>query len=189
MPQKYMMPQKPSWLIKSKNMKKTAIIYSFNSNKTAKAAEKIIEVFGKDKIQPLNAETVTEKEFLSFDNLILGVPTWFDGELPNYWDEFVPALKDMDMKGKTIAIFGLGDQVGYPENFADGVGVLGRLLRDRGARLAGYTSRENYEFEASAAIEDGKFMGLVLDQENQARFSKSRIENWVRGLEKELNIT
>jgi len=169
-------------------MSKTAIIYSFNSNKTAKAAEKIIEVFGNDKIQAINAETVTEEEFLSCDILILGVPTWFDGELPNYWDEFVPALKDVDMKGKTVAIFGLGDQVGYPENFADGIGHMGKLLRDRGAKLVGYTRNEHYEFESSAAIEDGKFMGLVLDQENQARLSKGRIEKWVIDLKKELNI-
>jgi flavodoxin I len=47
---------------------------------------------------------LTEKTFLSYDNLILGVPTWFDGELPNYWDEFVPALEDLDLKGKTVAI-------------------------------------------------------------------------------------
>ncbi|MGV8139495.1 MAG: flavodoxin [Mangrovibacterium sp.] len=169
-------------------MKKTAIIYSFNSNKTAKAAEKIIDAFGKDKIQSINAENITEKEFLSCDILILGVPTWFDGELPNYWDEFVPAMKDMDMKGKTVAIFGLGDQAGYPENFADGIGVLGHLLRDRGAKLVGYTNNENYEFESSKAIEEGRFMGLVLDQENQARLSKGRIEKWVSSLKKELNI-
>ena len=169
-------------------MSKTAIIYSFNSNKTAKAAEKIIQLFGKDQIQAVNAENITQDEFLSFDILILGVPTWFDGELPNYWDEFVPDLKDMDMKGKTIAIFGLGDQVGYPENFADGIGVLGTLLRDRGAKLIGYTNNENYEFEWSKAIEKEKFMGLVLDQENQARLSKGRIEKWVASLKKELHI-
>jgi flavodoxin I len=167
-------------------MSKTAIIYSFNSNKTAKAAEKIIELFGKNKIQAINAENITENELLNYDNLILGVPTWFDGELPNYWDEFVPALRDLDMQGKTIAIFGLGDQVGYPENFADAIGILGNLLRNRGAKLIGYTNNENYEFESSKAIENGKFMGLVLDQENQARLSKGRIEKWVANLKKEL---
>jgi flavodoxin I len=165
---------------------KTAIIYSFHSNKTAKAAEKIIEAFGNDPVEAVNAEDLTEEQFLGFDNLILGVPTWFDGELPNYWDEFVPAMKDLDMKGKTIAIFGLGDQVGYPENFADVIGTLGKLLRDRGARLVGYTENENYTFESSLALENGKFMGLVLDQENQARLSKGRIEKWVANLKKEL---
>ena len=164
----------------------TAIIYSFNTNKTAKAAEKIIEAFNKDDLKAVNAENISEDEFLSYDNLILGVPTWFDGELPNYWDEFVPALEDMDLNGKTIAIFGLGDQAGYPENFADGVGILGCLLRDKGAKLVGYTENEKYEFESSKALEDGKFMGLILDQENQARLSKGRIEKWTEQLKQEL---
>ena len=64
-----------------------------------------------------NWSILTEEIFLSHKNMILGVPTWFDGELPNYWDEFVPAIEDLDLKGKTIAIYGLGNQVEYPENF------------------------------------------------------------------------
>jgi flavodoxin I len=109
------MQPKKFWLINNLiDMNKTGIFYSFNSTKTAKAAEKIIAEFGPDfNIVPVNAEVITEELFLSFTNLILGVPTWFDGELPNYWDEFVPALEDLDLKGKTIAIYGLGNQVEY----------------------------------------------------------------------------
>lgn len=161
----------------------TAIIYSFNSNKTAKAGEKIAEALG-NSLKVVNAEEITEEEFLSYDQLILGVPTWFDGELPNYWDEFVPALEEMDLKGKKVAIYGLADQVGYPENFADAVGIMAHLLRDRGAEIVGQTEIDNYTFESSHAIENGQFMGLVLDQENQARLSKKRIENWLANLKK-----
>ena len=63
-------------------MKRTAIIFSFNSKKTARAAEKIIESFGDLPIEKVNAEKIDGKKFLSYQNLILGVPTWFDGELP-----------------------------------------------------------------------------------------------------------
>ena len=164
-------------------MNKTGIFYSFNSTKTAKAAEKIIEAFAPEiNIVPVNAEVLTEELFLSFTNIILGVPTWFDGELPNYWDEFVPALEDLNLSGKTIAIYGLGNQVEYPENFGDAVGILGELVQERGARLVGYTSTEGYSFESSRAVIDNQFMGLILDQENQARQSKDRISNWVNGL-------
>ena len=89
-------------------MKKTALIYSFNTKKTGKIAERIKEEFADDNLEVLNAEELTEDSFLSFDQFILGVPTWFDGELPNYWDEFVPAMEDMDLKGKKFALFGLG---------------------------------------------------------------------------------
>lgn len=161
-------------------MNKIGLIYSFNSTKTAKAAEKIKEAFGSDfNIIPVNAEELTEELFLSFTNLILGVPTWFDGELPNYWDEFVPALEDLNLKGKTIAIFGLGNQVEYPENFGDAVGIMGELIQERGAKLIGYTSAEGYNYESSKALAGDQFMGLILDQETQPRLSRERIEKWV----------
>lgn len=164
-------------------MSKTGIVYSFNSTKTAKAAEKIKEAFGLDfNIVQVNAEELTEELFLSFTNLILGVPTWFDGELPNYWDEFVPALEDLNLKGKTIAIFGLGNQVEYPENFGDAIGIMGELVQEKGAKLVGFTSAEGYNYESSRAFIDGKFMGLLLDQETQPRQSKERIENWVKDI-------
>lgn len=164
-------------------MSKTGIFYSFNSIKTAKAAEKIIEEMGADfRIVPVNAEELTEELFLSFKNLILGVPTWFDGELPSYWDEFVPALEDLDLKDKTIAIFGLGNQVEYPENFGDAVGIMAELVQKRGARLIGSTSTNEYVYESSKAEVEGKFIGLILDQETQPRLSKERITNWVKDI-------
>ncbi|MFA9391364.1 MAG: flavodoxin [Prolixibacteraceae bacterium] len=166
-------------------MKKIGIFYSFNSNKTAKIAEKIIEAFAGSNIEAVNAEDVTEEAFLAFDNIIAGVPTWFDGELPNYWDEFSPALEDLDLKGKKIAIYGLGDQKGYAENFNDGIGVFADLVTKSGAEVIGYTSAEGYTFENSAALKGAKFCGLCLDQENQARLTKGRIEKWVESLKNE----
>lgn len=168
-------------------MNRTAIIYSYNSTKTAKAAEKIKEAFGAGvNIETVNAEDLTEEIFLSFTNLILGVPTWFDGELPNYWDEFVPALEDLNLTGKTIAIFGLGNQVEYPENFGDAVGIMAELVQERGAKVVGFTSTEGYKFESSKALIGSQFTGLLLDQETQPRHSKERIEKWVADLETEL---
>ena len=178
------MQPKEFWLFKNLTyMNKTGIFYSFNSTKTAKAAEKILAEFGPDsKILPVNAEDLTEELFLSFTNLILGVPTWFDGELPNYWDEFVPALEDLDLKGKSIAIYGLGNQHEYPENFGDAVGIMAKLVQERGAKLVGLTSIEGYNYESSLAEFDEKFLGLILDQETQPRLSKDRIAQWVNDL-------
>jgi flavodoxin I len=166
-----------------KIMSKTGIFYSFNSTKTAKTAEKIVQEFEPEfTIQKVNAEELNEELFLSFNNLILGVPTWFDGELPIYWDEFVPALEDMNLKGKTVAIFGLGNQVEYPENFGDAVGIMAELVTGRGAKLVGLTNTEGYTYESSRAEADDKFLGLVLDQETQPRLSKERISEWVKDL-------
>jgi flavodoxin I len=117
----------------------------------------------------------------------MGVPTWFDGELPNYWDEFAPALEEMDLTGKKIALFGLGDQKGYPENFLDGVGIMAEILEEQHATLVGYTSTEGYEFESSRARRGDQFIGLAIDYENQGSMNKERVANWVEKLRQEFS--
>jgi flavodoxin I len=163
-------------------MKKIGLIYSFNSNKTAKIAEKIKEELKGSPLELVNAETITETQFLQFDNLILGVPTWFDGELPSYWDEFGPAIEDMDLKSKHIALYGLGDQIGYPENFLDAVGIMAQLLESKGATIVGKTSTQGYTFESSKARQKDKFLGLAIDFESQANKNKERVKEWVKQL-------
>jgi len=160
-------------------MSDIGLFYSFKSLKTRKIAGYIIELYGEKAMESIDAETVTEEEFMRFDKIILGVPTWFDGELPLYWDEFVPALKDLDLSGKKIALYGLGDQKGYPENFGDAVGLMANILISRNAELVGETSPEGYSFESSRALYNGRFRGLILDQENQARLTEKRIRDWV----------
>lgn len=167
-------------------MKKTALIYSFHTSKTQKVAEKIQEDFGKAPIVAMNVESITEKEFLSHDNLILGASTWFDGELPNFWDEFVPAIEDMDLHGKTIAIFGNGDQIAYGDNFVDAIGILANLLESRGAKIVGMVPASSYTFIHSRAQRGDLLAGLALDWENQPKLNNPRIKAWVAQLKKEL---
>jgi flavodoxin I len=168
-------------------MKKVAIVYSFNSVKSAKIASKVTDHLTKFPVEKLNVESCTGKEFSLFDYFILSVPTWFDGELPNYWDELLPSLETQDFKGKKMALYGLGDQKNYPENFCDAVGILGDFFEKRGATIVGYTSCEGYEFESSKALKGDKLAGLLLDQENQSKLTDTRILNWTNQLELEFN--
>ena len=167
-------------------MKKTAIIYSFNTTKTGKIAKQIKEKFDQEDIDMVNVEDISKEVFSQYDNLILGVPTWFDGELPNYWDEFMPDLEEVDMKDKHVAIFGLGDQKKYPENFVDGIGLMADFLEENGAKIVGYTSTEGYRYERSAAEHGDQFCGLAIDYENQGSMNKERVASWVNQLKNEL---
>jgi flavodoxin I len=169
-------------------MSKIALCFSFNTNKTSLAAKKIAEEFGQENVELVNAENISPEQFLSYKNYILGVPTWFDGELPNYWDEFVPALEDMNLKGKKVALFGNGDQRGYPENFVDGLGIMADILEKCGATIIGYTAADGYTFESSKALHGNKFTGLALDFENQGKQINQKIREWVRQLKKELHV-
>jgi flavodoxin I len=169
-------------------MKKIGLFYSFHSVKTKQQAQKIKKALGEDNITEVNVEETGEQQFMEYTNFILGVPTWFDGELPNYWDEFLPAIEGNSLKGKTFALFGGGDQKGYPENFVDGIGLLADFIEGRGGKIVGFTSVEGYEFESSKAKRGDQFVGLALDIENQAALSDERIANWTKDLKKVFKI-
>ncbi|MFW6371399.1 MAG: flavodoxin [Bacteroidota bacterium] len=167
--------------------RKTAIIYSFHTHKSKKVAEKVIEAWGKNDIEVVNAEELDTEVMEKYDNFILSAPTWFDGELPNYWDEFVPDLEEMDLSGKKFAVFGLGDQKEYPENFCDAIGILVEVIEQCGGKIVGHVPVEGYTFESSRAKRGDRFVGLPLDQENQARLTAERVNAWVEQLRKEFN--
>lgn len=98
-------------------MKKIGLFYGTATAKTAAVAKKIKEAFGEDIVDIIPVEQSDEKEFNAYEYIIAGSSTWFDGELPTYWDETLPELTGLDLTGKKVALFGLGDQKKYPDNF------------------------------------------------------------------------
>lgn len=167
-------------------MKKIGLFYSANAVKTSQIAKKIREVMGAENIDIIPVEQAWGNDFEAYDNLIIGVSTWFDGELPTYWDELVPELESLKLKGKKVALFGLGDQVNYPDNFVDGLGILGEAFEKVGATLIGYTAIDDYSFNSSKAAQGDKWCGLVLDIENQSKMTDRRIKAWCEQLKTEM---
>lgn len=116
---------------------------------------------------------------LDFDYLVLGVPTWNIGQLQKDWETVFEEFDQLDLTGKTVALFGLGDQVGYPDTFADALFFVGGKVQERGARLVGRWPAEGYSFRQSWALDGERFMGLVLDEHHQAHLTQERVERWV----------
>ncbi|WP_099465780.1 MULTISPECIES: flavodoxin [Parabacteroides] len=166
-------------------MNKIGLFYATGTHKTASVARKIQQEFGENIVDIIPIENASQKDFEAYSHIIAGSSTWFDGELPSYWDEILPELSTLDLSKKKVAIFGLGDQKGYPDNFADGIGILANEFLSRGAILAGETSPEGYTFNQSQALRNGKFLGLVLDIENQPKQTDERIKGWVKQLKEE----
>lgn len=133
------------------------------------------------------AETPVEK-MLAYDYLIIGCPTWNVGQLQDDWDDVFLELDDLDLTGKKIAIFGLGDQYGYAENFCDAIGILGRKFTAQGAELVGYVPTDGYEFSYSLGVEGSLFMGLPLDEENESARTPERVTEWIWQLVDEFDL-
>lgn len=167
-------------------MKKIGLFYATEAKKTAMVAEKIQKELG-NRVEVIAVEEAWQDDFMAHDYLIVGASTWYDGELPTYWDELVPELQTLDLGAKKVAVFGLGDQVKYPDNFADGVGILADIFEADGATLVGFTPLDGYEFTQSRAVRDGKWSGLVLDVDNQDDLTEQRIHEWCKQLRKEFD--
>lgn len=159
---------------------KAAIIYSHSAKKTTQVANQIKKELNLKGIDDLNVEDLNTNDLKNYNLLILGASTWFDGELPDYWDELVPAIEQENLKNLKVAIFGNGNQVMYPDNFGDAVGLLAEVFESSGASIIGYTPFEGYVFSASKALRGNQFCGLLLDFENQHKKNAERIKEWVK---------
>lgn len=118
----------------------------------------------------------------NYDYLIIGIPTWDFGELQEDWNDlWDEELAQVDFTGKTCALFGLGDQVGYGEWFQDAMGLLHDKLKAQGATMVGYWPNSGYKFKASKALteDESHFVGLAVDHDSQSAETESRVESWV----------
>ncbi len=170
------------------------IFFGTDTGRTRLVAKQIARKLGELAATPVNIGRSTLADFLAYERLIVGSPTLGDGELPGgstglsqpSWEEFLPQLADADLSGKTIAIFGLGDQQKYPNEFVDAIGILHDAFVARGASVVGRWPVAGYEFTASRAVDGDHFRGLALDQHGQAGLSESRIDTWLEQIKPEL---
>lgn len=160
---------------------KIGLFYGSTTCYTEMAAEKIRDCLGHDLVSVFNIKETPISEMNSFDLLILGISTWDFGELQEDWEAVWQQLDGLDLNGKTIALFGLGDQEGYTEWYLDAMGMLHDKLLPTGVNVIGYwPNDENYQFTASKALtDDGEFfVGLALDEDSQYELSDERITTW-----------
>lgn len=152
------------------------VIYGSDSGRTEAAAGKIA---AKLDARLIDVKDATVADFEDCDLLVLGSPTYGEGDLQMDWEAGVDLLAEAELTGKRVALFGLGDQTNYPESFADALGKLYDAVTAKGAEIVGFTDTKGYEFDVSAAVRGGRFVGLVLDQDGQAGKSEKRIASWI----------
>ena len=175
-------------------MAKIGIFFGTDTGRTRLIAKQIAKKLGDLADAPINIGRTTLADFLAYDALIVGSPTLGDGELPGEstglsqpsWAEFLPQLADADLSGKRIAIYGLGDQKKYPDEFVDAIGILHTAFADSGATLIGRWPSAGYEFKASLALDGDEFLGLPLDQHLQPILTEARIDTWLTQIKPEL---
>jgi len=164
-------------------MGKIGIYFGTDTGTTRLIAKKIVDAAAK----PVNVNRITPDELLAFDALILGTPSYGEGRLPGKsagnqvesWEEFLPQLEQADFSGKIIALYGLGNQEKYGEQFSNSLGHLYRFFKGHGATIVGDWPTDGYDFAHSESVVGGRLVGLVIDQSSQAMLTEARLDAWV----------
>ena len=69
-------------------------------------------------------------------------------------------------------------EVSYPVTF--------QRIADSGAKFIGQVDPDDYTFDESRAIIDGKFIGLPIDEDNESDLTDERLAKWVAMIKDEL---
>ena len=165
-------------------MSKIGIFFGPLKGAVNRVADKIKAELGDEAIL-VPIKNVSASELEKYDKIIFGISTvgkdtWDSEFSSNDWGRFLPEISKVDFTGKTVAIYGLGDHITYANNFVDFVGLLGKGLIKQNANIIGQVSSDGYEFEASEAIIDGKFIGLPLDEDFEPELTDERLNNWLQ---------
>ncbi|MGD1715954.1 flavodoxin FldA [Dapis sp. BLCC M172] len=170
-------------------MSKIGLFVGSTTGKTEEAAEIIQKEFGGDDVVTIHNMTDAQTDdFDGYQNLVIASPTWNIGELQSDWEGFFEELDNIDFKGKKVAYFGTGDQIGYADNFQDAMGMLEEKISSLGGTTVGHWSTDGYDFTESKAVKNGKFIGLALDEDNQAELTEERIKKWVAQLKTDFGV-
>ena len=163
------------------------LIYGSDTGNTELVTEDLVKLL--DDVEVGTVADLSPEDW-DHDKFILGIPTWYDGELQSDWEDYFEEFKKIDFTNKTVAIFGLGDQLGYEEWFCDGVGILAKVVIENGGKSIGWTDiDETYDLDEKpkSMYNEFKFYGLCLDEDNQGELTQERLENWINQIKKEFN--
>ena len=162
------------------------LFYGSTNGNTKRISEMIRDQYPGDIDLHKVHEDFDPETFDQYDAIILGVPTYGQGSLQEDWADFIWEMDDVDLSGKKVAIFGLGDQGEYPNSFVDAMLELYEKVQELGGEVVGSWPTEGYDFKVSKAVKDGKFLGLVLDIDRQPELTQERLAKWIEQVSREL---
>merc|ERR1719240_56852 len=166
---------------------KAMLLYSTTTGNTETAAGYIADATG---LEAVDIGDASVDDIKAADSLIIGAPTWHTGadseRSGTAWDEFLYGdLTGIDLKGKKVAIFGMGDQAGYADNYCDAMDELATCFEKQGAEIVGAWSTDGYDHEESKSVRGDNFVGCAFDEDNQPDESEGRAQKWVEQIKGE----
>lgn len=163
---------------------KVNVLYGSSTGNTKEAAELIARELEGTAISITDAKTADFKA----DLLVFGTSTWGIGDLQDDWASAMAVLEKIDWKNQKVALFCMGDQIGFADSYIDGVRVIYDLLVKEGAVMLGKWSVCGYRYNSSRAQIGDCFVGLALDADNEMEKTPERVKAWCSQLRNEAEL-
>ena len=170
-------------------MKHLAIIFWPKGGSVERTAQMIKERITEfktsiDCIEDAEVLDLAKADFIIAGGSTVGADNWTNRDTQNEWPSFFNKLstEGISLENKNGAIFGLGNQLLYPDHFVDSMADLKAQLEFFGLNIVGDTDIEGYDFEGSRAVVNGRFLGLAIDEDFQPELTEERIDNWLESL-------
>jgi flavodoxin I len=172
-------------------MKKIAVLYWGKGGSVERAAKVVFNQFDPQMtdlfdLESFNAQNLKGYELVVLGGSTIGAESWEETTNDNLWNHFFREIEGQDLSGVTFAIFGLGNQVLYPANFVDALGIFHDAITRMGARVIGPWPTNGYKFTESDGLQKDNFYGLALDEDTQPELTLQRAKKWTDALKKEM---
>jgi len=126
---------------------KTLLVYATNSGSTLEVTNTIVNEFtqkGKE-ISQKDANETEPDEFNNYDLIVLGSPTYDEGNIHDSFVRLIEKVGDKTFSGKKFAVFGLGDS-SY-QHFCGSADHLVEFVKKVGGTQVGDTLKiDNFYF-------------------------------------------
>ncbi|KUK79832.1 MAG: Flavodoxin [Microgenomates bacterium 39_7] len=144
-------------------MAKILIVYGSTTGNTEMVAEQIMDLLEESSPELQDVADINPEDFGKYDLLIMGSSTWDDGLLQADFRDFVNN-NELDLSGKKVAVFGLGDS-SYPD-FCEAATLLEEVVNKSGGELL---------------LESLKLDGFPDEEENE-----EKIKVWCSNIKKKM---
>ena len=133
------------------------VVFGSTTGMTEAVAGKIAEALGGEAVNVASADVAA----FDADLVVLGSSTWGVGDLQDDWMAKLDEVKGY-LGGKKVAVFGLGDSVGFADSYCVAAETLADAAKAAGATLVGEI--------------------LKIDDTNEADQTDAKIAAWVAAI-------
>src|SRR5664279_4209207 len=108
-------------------MSKIGLFFGPEKGSVHRVADKVKAALGEQNVEMISVNDASLSDLEKYDHIIFGISTvgketWDSDYANTDWSKFFPNISKVKFSGKTVAIFGLGDNITYPGHFVNAIG-------------------------------------------------------------------